>query len=188
MPNENTPLYGPGFTVSKDRFGNIVDGSASLTERHCVLGLGWRVDTGYVSLTDTQYASITFKTPATGRVYYNFASADKSGAEVVVSLFRAPTVSGGSAATPNNYFDDIDPATCAVTDIKTGATISGGTERFISLVPGSSNPSAKPGGSSALQGLLILRKNTVYAIKFLAKGGAVTMAANIGFSYVATAD
>lgn len=187
MPNEVLPIYTPGFTISKDRFGNLVDISSSLTERECLLGIAWRIDTGYVSLADAAYASITFKTPAIGRVFYNFSTADKSGAEVIVSMFRSPTIAGGSPATPNNYFDDIDPATCPVTDIKTGVTISGGSERFISLMPGSSNPSAKPGGSSSLQGLLILRRDTVYAVKFLAKGGAVTMAANIGFSYNATA-
>lgn len=186
MP-EALPIYGPGYTISKDRYGNLVDSASSLTERHCLLGLGWRIDTGYVSLADAAYASITFKTPATGRVFYSFSTADKSGAEVVVSLFRSPTIAGGSTATPSNFFDDIDPATCPATDIKTGVTISGGTEQFISLIPGTSNPSSKPGGSSSLQGVLVLRRDTVYAVKFLAKGGAVTMAANVGFSYVATA-
>lgn len=185
--SETLPLYGPGYTISKDRYNNLVDVASSLTERQCLLGLAWRIDTGYVSLADTAYASITFKTPATGRVFYNFSTADKSGAEVVVSLFVGPTITGGSAAVGNNFLGDIDSATCPVTAIKTGVTISGGAEQFISLIPGTSNPSSKPGGSSALQGLLILKRDTVYAVKFLAKGGAVTMAANVGFAYIATA-
>ena len=73
-----------------------------------------------------------------------------------------------------------------MTERKTGATITGGIERFVSLVPGDSNPSSKPGGASRQQGLIVLRQNTVYAVKFLAKGAA-TLAANIGFGYIASA-
>lgn len=178
-------------TLGKDRNGRIVDHSASITERWCNAGLAWRIESGYKTLADSgDYLTIAFKTPETGQVYYNFATVDKSGNELVKSLIRAPAISGGSVTVAQNFDDNIDGALCPVTDILVGlstdttpCTITGGTELFVSLVPGTAQGNSKPGGSSQLQGVIKLRKNTVYALKVLAKGAA-TLAANIGFAYI----
>jgi hypothetical protein len=182
--------FNPGYTISKDRYGNLVDTDASLTERFCIIGYAWRIDTGYVTLAaDAAYTLINFKTPATGRCFYNFSTVDKSGAEVVAALIRGGTVAGSPvAATAYNYNEEIADASCPLTSVSVGGTVTGGTERFTSLVPGDANPSSKPGGASRQQGLIILKQNTVYSLKLLAKGGAVTLAANIGVGYVPSAD
>lgn len=54
----------------------------------------------------------------------------------------------------------------------------------MSLIPGTSTPATKVGGSSRQQGLVILKQNTVYSVKILAKGGAATLAANVGIGYI----
>lgn len=186
---EDLPLYAPGYSLSADRYGDIVDMAGSLTERFCLIGSIWRIETGYVTLAaDGAYQLVTFTTPATGRCFYGFATVDKSGVEVLKSLIRAGTVTGGTATTGFNYNDTVSDASCPLSDIKVGGTITGGTERFVSLVPGTSNPSVAPGGNSQGQGFITLRQNTTYSLKLLAVGGAVTLAANIGITYIATAD
>lgn len=192
MPNENTPLYGPGYTVSKDRYGNLADISASLTERWCALGLSWSMTTGYQSLANAaDYAYVTFKTPATGRIFYNFARLEKSGNEIVKSLIEGCTATAGTAITPRNYEREVGDASCPVTAVSFGMsassqTLTGGTEIFPSLATGSAQGASIPGGSSQLQGVVLLKKNTVYALKLLAKGAA-TFSASVGFGYIATA-
>ena len=191
---ESLPLYGPGYTISEDRYGNLVDTSASLTERWCALGVSWRIDSGYKTLAaDGNYLVITFTTPATGRVFYNFATVNKSGNECIKSLFEGCTVANGTAVTPVNYNRSITTA-CPLTAVKVGlstdgspCTITGGTEMFISLVPGTAQGNSRPGGSSQLAGVVILKQNTVYALKVMAKGGAATLAADVGMGYIATA-
>lgn len=189
MGVDSSPLYAAGYTLARDRYGHIADMAASLTERFCLLGHIWRIDTGYVSLAaDGDYELVTFTTPSTGRCFYGFATVDKSGVEVIKSIVRGGTVSDGTSATGYNYNEDTDDSDCPLSDITIGGTISGGTERFISLVPGTSNPSAAPGGNSQGQGFITLKQGTTYSLKLLAEGGAVTLAANVGITYIAEAD
>ena len=192
MP-ESTPLYGPGYTIAKDRFGNLVDISGSLTERACINGYQWRIDSGYKTLVaDGSYMTITFTTPAAsaGTCLYSFANVNKTGNEVVVSLFSGPTIAGGTTATPFNFNENVSTA-CPLTAVKVGlstdstpTTITGGTERYISLVPGTAQGNYKPGGNAALTGEAILKPSTVYAVKFVAKGGSATIAADVTMSIV----
>ena len=187
---ESSP-FGPGFSIEYDRFGNLVDFSASITERWCQIGYSWRIDTGYVSLASTgDYSSINFTTPATGQAFYNFSGIDKTGNELVISLFEGTTYSNGSATTPKNYNRNIADNTCTLTNVKTGnsassGTFTGGVEMFISLVPGTAQGNTKPGGASQSQGVLILKKNTNYTIKIMCKG-ATTLAGFIAVGIVNT--
>lgn len=161
--------------------------TVSLTEKLSDLGYVWRIDTGYKALAaNGDYASIHFHTPLTHRIFYGFAQVDKSGSELVISLVQGGTFAGGTAFTPYNYDED-DPIedVCPLTGVKIGlstdgtpATITGGTERFISLVPGDSNPSSKPGGNARAQGIIILKRDADYTIKMQAKG-ALTFAAHV---------
>lgn len=192
MP-EATPLYGPGYTIAKDRFGNSVDVSGSLTERACINGYQWRIDTGYKSLgADGNYLTITFTTPAAsvGTCLYTFSAVNKTGSEVLVSLFTGPTIAGGTAFTPYNFNENISTA-CPLTAVKVGlstdgtpTTITGGTEKFISLIPGTAQGNYKPGAAAGTLGEIILKPSTVYATKIAAKGGAVTLAADISITIV----
>ena len=176
-------LFGPGSTSRIDRHGRTYDGLMSLEERFTSLGLSWRIDTGYVTLASLgDYASISFKTPATGRCRYTLAGVDKSGGEVVVSLVEGGTVTGGTAFSPYNLDWDVGTTGSPFTDVKTGVVLSGGTERFPSLVPGTANPSTKPGGSLGEVAALHLSNGKVYTLKFLAKA-AVTMAAHVVIGY-----
>lgn len=181
------PLFEPGLHLMYDRYGNIVDPSASLIERACILGLAWRIDTGYTTLAaDGDYTLINFKTPATGTCYYTLASIDKSGNEVIVSLIRAGTVAAGTEGVGFNYDDNVTTA-CPLTDITLGGTVADGVERFESLLPGTGTPATKTGGTSRALGLIKLRPDTMYSVKLLAKGGAVTLAGNVGIAYYPTA-
>lgn len=181
----------PGYTISKDRFGYLADVSASITERWCNNGFAWSMSTGYQSLAAlNDYAYITFKTPATGRIYYNFATLEKSGNEIVKSLIEGCTATAGDAITPRNFEREIGDASCPVTLVSFGKstssqTIANGTEIFPSLAAGTAQGNSIPGGSSQLQGVVKLKKNTVYALKLLAKGAA-TFSASIGFGYIAS--
>lgn len=180
-----------GSTIEYDRQGNEIDKCSSITERYCNLGIAWRIDSGYKSLAaDGNYLTITFTTPATGTVFYNFAGVEKSGNECIKSLIEGCTVSGGTAATPVN-FNRNSANVCPLTNVKVGlstdgtpTTITGGTEMFVSLVPGTAQGNSIPGGSSQLAGVIVLKPSTVYALKIAAKGGAVTLAANVGMGIV----
>lgn len=161
--------------------------TVSLTEKLADLGYIWRIDTGYKSLgANGNYASIHFHTPVTHRIFYTFAQADKSGSELVISMIQGGTFAGGTAFTPYNYDED-DPleSICPLTNVNVGlstdstpTTITGGIERFISLVPGDSNPSSKPGGDARRQGIIVLKRDADYTIKMLAKG-ALTFSAHV---------
>lgn len=161
--------------------------TVSLTEKLADLGYIWRIDMGYKSLgANGNYASIHFHTPVTHRVFYTFAQADKSGSELVISLIQGGTFAGGTAFTPYNYNED-DPieSACPLTDVKVGlstdatpTTITGGTESYVSLVPGTAGGNQKPGGDARRQGIIVLKRDTDYTVKMLAKG-ALTFAAHV---------
>ena len=185
MSDEHLPLYTPGFSISKDRHDHLVDMAASLTERYCVTGDTWRIDTDYITLASAgSYHLVTFTTPATGRCYYGFAEVSKTGAEVMPSLLRAPVVSGGTPAIGFNYNDEIPDSNCPLINITNGGTYTGGVERFKSLLPGDANPANRLGGNSRSASLIILRQNTTYALKLRAVGGAATIAAHVGIVYL----
>jgi len=178
-------------TIKKDRKGELCDASASLIERWCRAGKMWRIDTGYKTLAAlNDYATITFKTPATGVIYYNFAGLSKSGNEIVKSLIEGCTISGGTVTAPKNFNRNIPDSACLFTAIKVGlstdatpTTITGGTEIFPDLAAGTAQGKSIPGEQSVLSGVLILKNNTVYALKLLAKGAA-TFAAYVGIAVV----
>jgi len=175
--------------MRKDRSGKIVDVSASLAERWCRAGFAWMLSSDYKSLTASgDYATITFKAPILGIVYYNFSGIDKSGNEIVKALYEGCTVSGGAALIARNFNRNVADATCPLSSVKFGlstdatpCTISGGTRIFPGLVPGSAQGNSIPAGSSAMVGVVPLKPDTIYAVKFEAKGAA-TFAAHVGLA------
>ena len=176
-----------GSTLHFDRFGNVVDISASLNERSSLLSRMWRLEIPYTVLSaDGIYATVSFRTPATGQVIYNLSDVQKTGNEVIVSLEEGGTYAGGTAFIPQNMNFNADscPLTATAYGVSPTATLSGSTKRASKLVPGSAQGNVVPGGDSVGQGFFILIPNTVYTLKLLAKGGAVNVAANFTIVYL----
>lgn len=181
---ENNPLYEPGYSLQVDGNGNIFDGSLDFVERHSRIGNVWRLETGYISIAAGASTYITFTTPATGDCLYRLSSVDKSGDEVVKSLVRAGTLVGGTASVGFNENENIADTECPLTSVYIGGTLTGGTERFISMAPGTSLGSSQAGASARSEGYITLKKSTQYSLKLTSVTGAATITSHINILYL----
>lgn len=176
-----------GSTLHFDRFGNVVDISASLNERSALLSRMWRLELPYSVLSaDGIYGTISFRTPATGQIIYNISDIQKTGNEVIATLEEGGTYSGGTAFVPLNFNFAADscPLTAVAYGVSPTATLSGSTIKASKLVPGAAQGNVVPGGNSIGSGFFILKPSTTYTLKLLAKGGAANVAANFSVVYL----
>lgn len=181
---EQRPLFEAGSSLQIDQWGNEFDSGMSFVERHACLGHVWRNETGYVSLASGASTYLTFTTPATGCCLYSLSSLDKSGDEVQKSLVNSGVLTGGTVSTFFNLKGDIEDSDSPFTSVSSGGTLTGGTERFISMAPGTGIGNSNAGGDSESEGFIRLSKNTQYSLKLTAIGGAATITAHVNILYL----
>lgn len=179
---------GHGSTISFDRYGNLVDVASSLTERYSINGNAWILELPYTVLSaDGVYASISFKTAATGRTYYALSDTSKTGNEVLTSIWEGGTYAGGTVLTPVNYdftSTAASPFQNSFYGVSPAATLTGGTRKAVRLIGGSAQGNQVPGGNTQGQGTHRLKPDTVYTVIIAAKGGEANVASRILVAYL----
>jgi len=151
----------------------------------------WTWGTGYQTLVaDTNYVTINFNTPAKGSVWLSPVDINKTGFELLCDLIEGGTyVATGSANVTEFNLNRNNVGTVPITPVKVGlstagTTIASGVSAPTELVPGVAGGFWMPGGIGGNRNI-ILKPSTMYTLKFTAKGGQVTMAANIDLTYEA---
>lgn len=133
----------------------------------------------FVSLAQSATANVVFQT-GNQDVLVKGRSISTNGDNVLYEVFRAPTVSGGTALTVHNY-NEVDPVATTVT-ASYGATISSAGTLIDSIpIYGSVGSGNRVSGFSSTGGLeRRLARNTKYLIRFTNR--STTAAVSIAYS------
>lgn len=130
-----------------------------------------------VFTVSTSY-SIAFTTPADKYIHFKPTGISASGGPVTVTLVEGATIEGGSTGTAYNR-NRLSSVTSGVA-IKYGVTPSGGTAIATLYIPSSTSGSQKLGASAASAEEHVLKRSTVYLLKFdEAATGDVTVGADV---------
>jgi len=175
-----------GSEVLKIQEDLYVTVMATYKEIEILRGETWRFSSAYRTVTATNgYLTMSFTTPATGQVTYNFAAISKTGNEAIVNLIEAGTyVDTGSTLLTGYNFNRNIATSCPIIDMKVGlltggTTIASGTSLSEDMVPGTSQGNLRAGGTASSGSLVFLKPATRYTLKILSVSGAMTVTANI---------
>lgn len=163
-------------------------------DQHLVfVGSLYRLGTGLVNLTTSgQYAAICFTIPLGDTAVYRFATIDKTGDELLITLVEDCTYSGRDIIVPwniNRRFRSKQPLIVnARSGISVGVNpivVTGGLEAPPRLLPGGAQGASKPGGGAESAGYIPLNPGSTYALKITALGSdtKLTAIAEIGCSF-----
>lgn len=155
--------------------GYISNVTADYTVLLSELGCFWRIGTGYVTLTTGQYASVSFVTPNSDPLQYQFSQVSKTGNEVLVTLVEGGDYTGGTPVSTWNVNRIVGDANPPINPIS-GGTLTGGIEAPPRLIGGNAGGNDKPGGNYESSVCITLKPNTRYTLKLTAMGD-VTLAA-----------
>lgn len=137
----------------------------------CRIGTGWQL-----LPASGNYMTMHFHTPVSGTCYYAFATVQKTGDELEVTLVEGGTYTGGSEILPWKLNRKYRNEPCLFTNLKyglsnLGATISGGISAPPNGLGGESQGASKPGGTQEGGKFIILENDMDYTLKITAIGG-----------------
>ncbi len=158
------------ITPNTDRFTEYQVG---ISGDHAYIhkGRGY-VAAGSATVNTGAETTLLLTTPASSSAYVHYrpSTVASVSSPVTVTLYEAPTATGGSAGTPTNRNRNSDRAATVV--YKYGASYSsGGTVLDISSVGSGGNPVSRSGGASGQDLEFVLKPETTYAIRIVNPAG-----------------
>jgi len=173
--------FQPGYALQYDRYGNLVDSASSIPERFIQLGMVWRLGIPRTSLSAAGRAPLSFKTPATGVIFYAFANVAKTGDEVTYTLNEGGAITGGAPMVPRNLNRVTGDAACPFTDVVQGTTaggmtLTGGVTMPPAILSGTGIGSSGAGAAGNYATGMVLKNSTVYTLDLTSIGAAIVNA------------
>jgi hypothetical protein len=160
-----------------------IDVTMSLAEMLTATNRAYRYFPPRFTFASPAYYVMSFKTPpaTTGFIIYSPVTTTKTGDDIDNILYENPTITGGNVfnwvnLNLNGYGVVPVPMTSNISGLSTGATaitLTGGVEVGpSSYVPGISQGNSFSAIASSGQGDLVLKPDTVYALKTISLGNA----------------
>ena len=160
----------------------------NLNETLIAQGRAFRFCSSIFSIASPAFFVVAWTTPQTGKMLTVPGLYSKTGDELQVQLFEAPTVGGLTAfswVNQNRSSANDDPFINSGFGLSTGgATITGGTLIETEFVPGTSQGNQVSAEQTLSVGNMVLMPSTTYALKISAIGGTTKAQAILTASFL----
>lgn len=157
----------------------VTSGFPTITTDHALIHEGKAFTlAGTLAINAASASCVEVTVPAGAYVHFKPVTVTASGGPVTVSIIEAPTMTGGTTATPHNRKRIGTTANSALT-CKTGGTRANGTVLDVLYLPSATQGANRTGAGAGLSEEWVLHDNRTYCIEFANAAASTT---TVGYS------